>query len=133
MNGKKVTSGIKRPAIYRLIGAQAGATLIISLGFLLKDQVAAYSALLGGFIFVLPNIYFAEKAFAHTGARAARQIVNSFYKGEAVKIALTAVLFTVVFVLVKPLNVLALFVTFIIVLTTNWLAPLLLSHQPLRK
>jgi len=133
MSGKKVTSGIKRPAIYRLIGVQAGATLIISLGFLLKDQVAAYSALLGGFIFVLPNIYFANKAFAHTGARAARQIVNSFYKGEAVKLALTAVLFTVVFVSVKPLNVLALFVTFIIVLTTNWLAPLMLGHKPLRK
>lgn len=133
MNGKKTVSRIKRPAIYRLIGVQLGATLIISVGFLLKDQVAAYSALLGGLIFILPNIYFAYKAFAYTGARAARQIVNSFYKGESVKLALTAVLFTVVFVSVKPLNVLALFLTFIIVLTTNWLTPLLLSHQPQRK
>lgn len=49
------------------------------------------SFLLGGLIAPLANGYFCFRAFSYVGARAARQIVMAFYKGEAIKIALSAV------------------------------------------
>ncbi len=45
--------------------------------------VAGYSGLCGGLIALLPNMYFAHRAFRFPGARAAQAIVRSFYAGEA--------------------------------------------------
>lgn len=133
MNIERKSSTIKGPPVLRLIAGQVGAALLLSGVLLAIDLTTAYSALLGSLVFVIPNAYFAFKSFAFSGARAARQIVNSLYKGEAVKLVLTAVLFTAVFVLVKPLNVLALFGAYMALQMTNWLAPLLLSQRSLRK
>ncbi|WP_026146629.1 F0F1 ATP synthase subunit I [Zestomonas thermotolerans] len=90
--------------------------------------VAGYSALLGGLIAWLPNLYFAHKAFRFGGARAAREIVRSFYAGEAGKLVFTAVLFALTFAGVKPLVVPALFGTFLLVLAINWFAPWLIRR-----
>lgn len=133
MNVVSKPASIQNPSVKWLILGQLGAVLAISLVFLLKDKVAAYSAFLGGLVFFLPNLYFIHKAFAYSGARAARQIVNSLYKGEAIKLLLTAVMFTVVFVTVKPLDILALFSAFFVLLMTNWLTPLLMGKRSLRK
>lgn len=84
----------------------------------------AYSVLLGGLICVVPNVYFAYRTFKFRGARAAREIVRSFYAGEAGKLALTAVLFAAVFIGVKSLNPLALFAGFCLVQMIGWLVPL---------
>ena len=54
-----------------------------------RGNVAGYSALSGGLIAWLPNLYFAHKAFRFSGARAAQEIVRSFYAGEAGKLILT--------------------------------------------
>lgn len=124
---------ITRPPVTRLIVIQILLTLVVSLLFLAKSVSGAYSAFLGGLIFTLPNAYFAHKAFAYSGARAAQQIVKSFYMGESVKLILTAVLFTVVFVLVKPLDVLALFLAFFVLVMSNWLIPLVFSQKPQQK
>ncbi len=107
--------------------------VLTGLAFLLKSPVAGYSALLGGLIFLLPNAYFAFKAFRFAGARAARQIISSFYQGEAGKLILSAVLFTTVFIWIQPLDVAALFLTFAIMLVINWLTPLLASGRPQRR
>jgi len=120
---------IARPPVTRLVVTQLLLTGVMSLLFLAKDMSAAYSALLGGLIFTLPNAYFAFKAFTHSGARQAKLIVKSFYMGESVKLILTAVLFTVVFVLVKPLNVLALFLTFFVLVMSNWLIPMVFNQK----
>ncbi|MFE8070399.1 F0F1 ATP synthase subunit I [Marinobacteraceae bacterium S3BR75-40.1] len=119
--------GIPRPPIMRLILVQGAILLTVSAACLFIDRVAAYSALLGGLIFFLPNIYFAHKTFAHSGARAARQIVSAFYKGEAVKLLLAAVLFALVFKYVRPIDEAALFITFAVMLMSNWLAPVMLG------
>lgn len=55
------------------------------------------SFLLGGLIAPLANSYFCFRAFSYVGARAARKIVAAFYKGEAIKIAMSAVGFYVAF------------------------------------
>ncbi|ARU59603.1 MAG: F0F1 ATP synthase subunit I [Pseudomonadales bacterium] len=126
-------SHIRRPPIERVIIVQVIVVAVVSLAFGFRGEVSFYSAVLGGCIFVIPNAYFAFKAFAHNGARAAQQIVKAFYTGEAVKLILTAVAFTMVFVLVKPLDVFALFLTFFISLMTNWLTPWVLGRKSQQK
>ncbi|MFD2882417.1 F0F1 ATP synthase subunit I [Pseudomonas lini] len=92
--------------------------------------VAGYSGLCGGLIALLPNIYFAHRAFRFSGARAAQAIVRSFfYAGEAGKLILTAVLFALTFAGVKPLAPLAVFGVFVLTQLVSWFAPLLMRTR----
>ncbi|TWI57682.1 ATP synthase protein I [Pseudomonas duriflava] len=102
------------------------ATLVL---FCFVGKVAAYSGLLGGLIAWLPNVYFSFKAFRYAGARAARDIVRSFYAGEAGKLILTALLFAVTFAGVKPLMPMALFGVYLLTLFVNACAPLLVKRS----
>ncbi len=99
------------------------------MSFWILSGVHGYSALLGGIICLIPNAYFAYRTFAYQGAQAARKIVNSFYKAEAVKLGLTALFFGLTFKYVKPLEPLSLFMTFFIVQVVHWLAPLLMVEK----
>lgn len=92
-----------------------------------RGNVAGYSALLGGLIAWLPNLYFAHKAFRYSGARAAKEIVRSFYAGEAGKLILTFVLFALTFAGVKPLEAPMLFGVYLLTLLVSWFAPLLIT------
>ena len=89
---------------------------------------SAYSALLGGLVCIIPNAFFAIKLFKYQGARAARQIVNSFYKGEALKIVLSIFLFTLVFIWCK-ITPLAFFTSYVLVLMTHWFAPWIIVNK----
>lgn len=120
---------LQRPKVLRVVGLQAIVTLLVAVGcYLMTDPVAAYSALLGGVVCFLPNLYFAWESFRHQGAQAAKQIVRSFYKAEAVKFGLTAVLFALVFILVRPLNPISFFLTYAVVQVVHWLAPLVIKR-----
>jgi ATP synthase protein I len=112
-------------------GAQRLATLQLCLALLLASVAlcysgdkAALSALLGGIVAILPNVFFARKLFQYRGARAAKQIVNNFYKGEALKIILSIILFVLVF---RYTNVMPLvfFIVYITVQMMFWFAPLI--------
>jgi ATP synthase protein I len=108
---------------------QLGITLILSvLCALFYNINAAISALLGGLVCIIPNACFASKLFKHQGARAAKQIVNSFYKGEALKIFLSIFLFTAVFVLCR-ITPLAFFASYILILMTHWFAPWIIVNK----
>lgn len=123
---KTTLSGIRRPPITRWFVIESVVLVLVSLAFLaFRGQVSGYSALLGGLIFLLPHGYFALKAFRFSGARSAKQIMTSFYQGEAGKLILCAIFFTMVFKWIQPLDIAALFLTFAIMLVTNWLTPLL--------
>lgn len=120
---------LKRPKVIRVVGLQVVVAILVSaVCWLLLDAVAAYSALLGGLVCAMPNLYFAWKAFSYQGAQAAREIVRSFYKAEAVKFGLTAVLFALVFALVRPLNPISFFLTYAVVQAMHWLAPMVLKR-----
>ncbi|WP_242602014.1 F0F1 ATP synthase subunit I [Legionella yabuuchiae] len=113
----------------RLLACQTGLTLIITIAAALwGGGHAAQSAFLGGLVSVIPNAYFAWKVFQYQGARAARKIVNSLYKGEAIKIFLTLILFALVFVLfsLKPL---LFFITYIVVQMVFWFAPIIFDNK----
>lgn len=87
---------------YKISLLQALIGLLVVCLWWLKGSFSAYSAGLGALIAVIPQLFFAKKAFAKQGARAARQIMNAFYLGEAIKWALTFVLFAIVFIKTKP-------------------------------
>ncbi|MCW8445235.1 F0F1 ATP synthase subunit I [Fluoribacter gormanii] len=115
--------------IVRLWLVQLSATLIIAaLCALVYGTNAASSALLGGLVCIVPNAYFASKLFKYQGARSAKQIVNSFYKGEALKIVISIFLFTAVFLLFK-ITPLAFFASYIMILMTHWFAPLIIVNK----
>ncbi len=116
-----------------LLGQFLAMLLIGVVGFLFGGKVTGLSALLGGLIAWLPNSYFALRAFRHRGARAAQKIVRSFYAGAFGKMILTMAMFGVVFIKVKPLGALALFVGFALVQMMNWIIPLLVAVEERRR
>jgi len=71
----------------------------------------AQSTLLGGVIAVIPNILFAYKAFKYAGARSSKKVVESFFSGVKLKMALTALLLALAFkfVVLIPLPFFAMF------------------------
>ena len=120
---------LAKPPLLKIFGLQIIVWLMVSAGLLLSDWLTAYSALLGGFIALVPNAYFARWAFRYAGAQAAAAVAQSFYRGEAGKFILTAVLFASVFALVKPLNALSLFLMYVFMVALNWILALRLLQR----
>ncbi|PID60475.1 MAG: hypothetical protein CSB44_10320 [Gammaproteobacteria bacterium] len=110
-----------------LLGQLFGAVVSGLIGLVFFDRSAALGAFLGGMIVFLPHSWFAWRAFRYQGARAAKQVVRSFYMAEAGKMLFSMALFALVFILVRPLNAPAFFAGFTGVLTLNWLIPLIVN------
>ena len=97
--------------IFRIVAAQFIATILASALCLVFDPVAAVSALTAGITCIVPGCY--------TLVVSLRPVIegdpglNQALRGEAGKFAITVSLFALVFVFVKPLNVLVFFSTFI--------------------
>jgi ATP synthase protein I len=124
--GEYVNKQLSTRGIVRLWWIQLGITAFVSvLCAIIYGANASMSALLGGMVCFVPNVYFARTLFKYKGARSAKQIVNCFYKGEAVKIGLSMLLFTTVFVWIK-ITPLAFFGSYILILMTHWFAPLVI-------
>ncbi|MEJ2128734.1 MAG: ATP synthase subunit I [Woeseiaceae bacterium] len=79
----------------------------------LYGNVAGYSALLGSLTCVIPNAFLALRLIAPRRGPGAQALVRAAYIGELGKLGLTVLMFSIVFVLVRPLNVAALFAGFI--------------------
>lgn len=120
---------LQQPPVHRVIVAQLVVCAVLTLALLPLGLNFALSSLLGGLCCSLPNAYFIWKAFRYQGARSAKLIVSSFYRGEAGKLVLTTIGFILVFTLVKPLEPLALFGSFIAVQLVSWFAPSLVVRQ----
>ncbi|QEL12923.1 F0F1 ATP synthase assembly protein I [Kushneria phosphatilytica] len=112
----------QRPQVGRLLAGQALAGSIIAvLALLTSGEAAGMSALSGALVCLLPNAYFAWRAFRLRGARLAREIMNGFYRAEAGKFGLTVALFTLVFVAVPPSNPAFFFGAYVVVQCVHWL------------
>jgi ATP synthase protein I len=89
-----------------------GAVLTVALWVLYGD-VAGYSALLGALTCVIPNAFLALRLAVPRRDPGARALIQAAYIGELGKLGLTVLMFSMVFVLVRPLSVAALFAGFI--------------------
>ena len=112
---------ISTPPLYKVALYQTLVLLVVG-GFLaIGDIVLAFSVLVGGFIQIGPQAWFARQAFKYTGARQVDKVVRAMYLGESGKIVLTASLFVACFILWEQLNFLAVFSTFILMMPVQWM------------
>ena len=79
----------------------------------LYGPVAGYSALLGSLTCVIPNAFLALRLVVPRRDPGARALIRAAYIGELGKLGLTVLMFSIVFVLVRPLSAVALFAGFI--------------------
>ena len=74
----------------------------------LYGTVAGYSALLGSLTCVLPNAFLALRLAVPRRDPGAKALIRAAWVGELGKLGLTVLMFSVVFLLVKPLSAAAL-------------------------
>lgn len=99
----------------RIVGAQFGLGLAVAAVFwAVSGGVTGYSALLGCLIAALPNAFLALRLAAAERRAGAKALMRAAYIGELGKLALTVLLFSLVFVTVRPLAAVPLFATFIV-------------------
>ena len=77
-------------------------------------RVAGYSALLGSLTCAVPNAFLALRLMAPRRDPGAQALLRAAWIGEAGKLALTVLFFTLVFTQVRPLSAAALFAGFIV-------------------
>jgi ATP synthase protein I len=98
----------------KVLVAQVGIGAVLTAVFWgLDGTVAGYSALLGSLTCVLPNAFLALRLAVPRRDSGARALIRAAWVGEIGKLGLTVLMFSVVFLLVKPLSVAALFAGFI--------------------
>jgi ATP synthase protein I len=81
-------------AAWVLCAAQAITTaLAVVIVWTIADSAAAIAALFGGIVVVVPALYFAFRVDRRRGATQAKEVLGAFYRAEAGKLLLTALLF----------------------------------------
>lgn len=100
--------------VIKVLLTQLGLSMVIAVLFWgLNGHVSGYSALLGGLVCVLPNAFLALRLTVPRQDPGAGALVRAAYVGELGKLALTVIMFSMVFTLVRPLAAGALFAGFI--------------------
>ncbi len=110
---------------FRFILTQLLATLVLFAVLLLFSKlhlfdpvvmyVVAYSSLIGGLIATLANAWFAIKVFLVKPTVTAEAMLTTFYVGEIYKFIFTGAMFVIVFVLIKPVSIVALLLTYLFI------------------
>lgn len=103
----------------RWLIAEGTILVVLSVLWSFESRLAGYSALLGGLIHVVPNAYFAHRMFRFQGARNMRLMVGDLFRAESTKLALTAVFFAAVFILIEPVHAPALLFTFAVMVVLS--------------
>ncbi len=109
--------------VAKILSYQVLIITVVSLGFLVGGWQKAYSSLLGGVAAFIPNFYFAFKVSGSSGQEA-KKVLQSFYKGEFIKLALTAVIFILI-MQIPDIEILPLFAGYVSALSVFWFALLL--------
>jgi ATP synthase protein I len=118
--GGHIMSTISTPPLYKVALHQIFILLAICGVVVWVDSLLASSILAGGLIQIGPQAWFAHQAYKYSGARQVDKIVRAMYWGESGKVVLTATLFITTFIVLKQLNFLAVFSTFIVMIPLQW-------------
>ena len=110
---ERSTASSGNPVAKILLG-QLGSSVVLAMLFWgIGGRIAGYSALLGGLICVIPNAFLALRLVVPRRDPGARGLLRAAYIGELGKIALTVLMFSLVFALVRPVAAVPLFTGFI--------------------
>jgi len=96
-----------------LAGQLVVGTVLAALLWGFVGGVAGYSAMLGSLTCVIPNAFLATRIVLAHRDPGPRALIRAAYTGELGKLALTVLMFSVVFVTVRPLAAWALFAGYI--------------------
>ena len=107
--GRRGSNVIVTVLVLQLLVGMALAALL----WWLAGGVAGYSALLGSLTCVIPNAFLAARIALARRDRGARDLLRAAWVGELGKLALTVLMFSIVFVTVQPLAAGSLFAGFI--------------------
>lgn len=107
----KITVYLKRQSWALLLLIMAA--WLIDNSWLHSGLVMTKSAAIGGLLCFITQMVFALFMFSHTGYQARNRIVSQFFRGQALKWLLTVFGFAFIFMTIKPLAPLAVFVGFI--------------------
>ncbi|MCC5858864.1 MAG: ATP synthase subunit I [Ectothiorhodospiraceae bacterium] len=111
-----------RSTIATVFAGQSLVTVIAALAWLLAaGSGSGLAALAGGGIAILPGAYFAVKVFSVPAGAPPKQLLNAFYRGEALKFVITVVLFIIALQWFAD-SFLPLLTTYIAALLVYWLA-----------
>ncbi len=112
--GRQYSPPTSSSIVGKVLLAQLGLSVVLAALFWgMKGTVSAYSALLGGMTCVIPNAFLALRLVVPRRDQGPGALVRAAYIGETGKLALTVIMFTIVFTLVRPLAAGALFAGFI--------------------
>ncbi len=101
------------PVAKILLGQLVTSVVLALLLWGIAGRIAGYSALLGGLTCVIPNAFLALRLVVPRRDTGARGLVGAAYIGEIGKIALTVLMFSLVFTMVRPIAAGAVFTGFI--------------------
>jgi len=104
-----------------VLGQVVITVLAAAICFAVWGRTAGLSALVGGGISAIASAVLALIGFAAPAGAAAERVARTFYVGEATKIAVTVVLFVIVFMTMK-VSFPALFGTYIATFFVYWIA-----------
>ncbi|GJM04260.1 MAG: hypothetical protein DHS20C09_02510 [marine bacterium B5-7] len=103
-----------RSTAYRMLLLEAGTVTVCGLLFFVFVSLEfAYSVILGGLAFIVPNLLFVSFSLRKSAAGSSGNgILAWFFLGEAIKIVTTITIFTVCIILILPLNIGLMFVSY---------------------
>ena len=117
----------KRSLIGSILIAQILVTCVVAAFLTLQDNHTSLSALVGGFICVIPNMYLARKISSKRTANA-DELAKTIYAAEFGKLFITAALFAGVFATQKWVQPVALLAGYIIAQLTHWITPMVIQR-----
>jgi len=127
MNYKELAKIGRRFAFLQILAMLMTIIVMASITGMFWDTSYATSILIGGAVVIIPNSFFALKAFRYAGARASKKVMTSFFSGVKIKLVLTAILFTLAFKLfvIEPVPFL---ISFCSILALPLFTPLFIKH-----
>ena len=108
-----------RAVAYRLLWLEAVVIAVCGLLFFaLLGAESAWSVILGGIAFIVPNLLFVRLSLGPVTA-SGRGVLLWFYIGEALKIVATILIFALCLLLIAPLNPALMFMAYALALLIN--------------
>jgi len=99
---------------FQILLIQAAIVSLLSILGLTNSLVTAYSILLGGLLYLLPNIFFVTRVLLSRHHSEPKQIVANVYMSQLGKMLLVVVLCIATFKMVQPLSPFSLFGSYIL-------------------
>ena len=130
---EQLTTSIPRPPLLRVTLLQCCLALLFFAVISVFSRNIAVAFVLGSMAHIIPQTYFALRAFRYMGARDIRKAVKITNQSVIGKLILTACIFTLIFRFSTDLNLWALFTGYILFQLSTLMGYPILINRPLTR